>query len=227
MFAEEHNPSGAIVPLERAVRLDPEHAAAHAMLGLVFGQLGHFDRAEAPLRRAVELFTVQAPNNESLRAELADARNSLAVVLMNLNRYEEALPLLRAAVEEITYGSQHLALGNLGRVYIHLRRFPEAIEVLQRAVRRQPNFCVGNARLGEAFARSGDAAHALEALDRAVGTQASGCDQFQHAFLWRARARIDLHQPDEARQDIQRCIALGERTPEGQECATLGRSVSP
>lgn len=227
MMTEEHNPRGAIPQLESAVRLDPDNTDAHVMLGLVFGQLGYFDRAEAPLRRAVALYTAQSVENESLRASLADARNSLGVVLMNLNRYEEALPLLRAATEEITYGSQHLALGNLGRVYTHLRRYPEAIEVLQRAVRRQPNFCVGNARLGEAFARSGDAAHALEALDRAVGTQAAGCDQFQEAFLWRARARIDLHQPDEARQDIQRCIALGERTPEGQECATLGRSVAP
>lgn len=227
MFAEEHNAEGAIVPLERSIRMDPENAEAHSTLGLVLGQLGFFDRAEGPLRRAVALFTVQSINNESLRSSLADARNSLAVVLMNLNRYDEALPLLRAAVEEITYGSQHLALGNLGRVYIHLRRYPEAIEVLQRAVRRQPNFCVGNARLGEAFARSGDPTHAVEALDRAISTQVAGCDQFQEAFLWRARARIELHQPEQAREDIQRCIALGARTPEGQECATLGRSVAP
>lgn len=227
MFAEEHNVEGAIVPLERAIRLDPENAAAQAMLGLVYGQLGHFDRAEAPLRRAVALYTVQSVNNESLRAELADARNSLAVVLMNLDRYDEARPLLQAAIEEITYGSQHLALGNLGRVHIHQHRCADAIPVLQRAVQRQPNFCVGNARLGEAYLCAGDAAHALEALDRAIGTQATGCDQFQEAYLWRAKARIELHQPDAAREDLQRCIALGAQTPEGRECATLGRSVAP
>ena len=227
MFAEENNAEGAIPHLERSIRLDPENAEAHQMLGLVFGRLGHFNRAEAPLRRAVELFVLQSATNESLRSSLADARNSLGVVLMNLNRYDEALPILRLATEEITYGSQHLALGNLGLAYIHRQRFPEAIDVLQRAVRRQPTFCVGNARLGEAYARSNDAAHALEALDRAIGTTVAGCDQFQDAFLWRARARIQLHQPDAAREDLQRCVTLGANTPEGQECASLGRSVAP
>lgn len=227
MFAEERNTEGAVVPLERAVRIDPENAEAQHMLALVYGQLGFFNRAEAPLRRAVELFAVQSLTNESLRSSLADARNSLGVVLMNLDRYDEALPILRLATEEITYGSQHLALGNLGRALIHRQRYPEAIDALQRSVRRQPTFCVGNARLGEAFARSNDAAHALEALDRAIATAVTGCDQFQDAFLWRAKARIQLHQPDAARDDLQRCVALGASTPEGQECASLGRSVAP
>lgn len=227
MIAEEDNARGAIPVLERAIRLDPENTGAHLALGLAYGQLGHFDRAEAPIRRAVELFVVQSVNNESLRSSLADARNSLGVVLMNLNRYDEALPILRLATEEITYGSQHLALGNLGLAYIHRQRFPEAIDVLQRAVRRQPTFCVGNARLGEAYARSNDAAHAIEALDRAIGTAVAGCDRFQDAFLWRAKARIQLHQPDAAREDLQRCVTLGANTPEGQECASLGRSVAP
>ena len=227
MFVEEHNAEGAIPSIERSIRLNPENAEAHLTLGLIYGQLGHFDRAEAPLRRAVELFAVQSATDESLRSSLADARNSLGVVLMNLDRYTEALTLLRLATEEITYGSQHLALGNLGRAFIHEHRYPEAIDVLQRSVRRQPNFCVGNARLGEAYARSGDAAHALEALDRAIGTSVTGCDHFQEAFLWRAKARIELHQPDAAREDLQRCVTLGANTPEGQECASLGRSVAP
>jgi tetratricopeptide (TPR) repeat protein len=227
MMTEEHNLRGAIPQLESAIRLDPENAEAHVALGLLYGQLGYFDRAEAPLRRAVDLYALQSVNNESLRASLADARNSLGVILMNLERYDDALPILRLATEEITYGSQHLALGNYGLALIHRQRYPEAIEVLQRAVRRQPTFCVGNARLGEAYARANDAAHALEALDRAIATTVAGCDQFQNAFLWRAKARIELHQPDAAREDLQRCVTLGATTPEGQECTSLGRSVAP
>ena len=88
MFAEENNAEGAIPHLERSIRLDPENASAHLTLGLVYGRLGHFNRAEAPLRRAVELFALQSVENESLRSSLADARNSLGVVLMNLDRYD-------------------------------------------------------------------------------------------------------------------------------------------
>ena len=227
MYADEHNPTGAIVPLERAVRRDPENAEAHRTLGVILGSLGLFARAEAPLCRAVALYVDQSVNNESLRSELADARNSLATVLINLERWDEALPLLRLATDEITYGSAHLAFGNLGLVYMHRGQFPEAVAALQRAVRLQPSFCVGNVRLGEAFARSHDAAHALEALDHAIGTQQEGCDRLQGAFLWRAKARIELHQTDAAREDLQRCVALGNGTPEGRECTSLTGSVTP
>lgn len=227
MFADESNAEGAIPHLQRSIRLDPENAEAHHVLGLVYGHLGFFDRAEPPLRRAVALFAAQSVGNESLRSSLADARNSLGVVLMRLGRYDDAVAPLRLATEEITYGSQHLALGNLGLALIHQHHYPEAIDVLQRAVRRQPTFCVGNARLGEAYARADDAARAVEALDRAIGTAVAGCDRFQNAFLWRAKARIQLHQPDAARDDLQRCVTLGASTPEGQECAALGRSVAP
>ena len=67
----------------------------------------------------------------------------------------------------------------------------------------------------------------FDALDRAIATSVAGCDRFQDAFLWRAKARIQLHQPDAAREDLQRCVTLGANTPEGQECASLGRSVAP
>lgn len=227
MFAEEHNPQGAIVPLERAIRLDPENADAHRSLGVVYGFLGMFARAEAPLRRAIALYVEQSQTNEALRAELADTRNSLATVLINLERWDEALPLLRQANDEITYGAAHLALGNLGWVLLHRNQLPEAIDALQRAVRRQPNFCVGNMRLGEAYMRSNDAAHAVEALDRAITTQQDGCDRLQGAFLWRARAHTALNQTDAAREDLQRCVALGNGTPDGRACVELQGAHAP
>ena len=227
MYADEHNPTGAIVPLERAIRLDPENAEANRTLGVILGSLGLFARAEAPLRRACALYAEQSVNNESLRSELADARNSPGSVLVNLERWDEALPLFLLATEEITYGSAHLAFGNLGMVYLHRGQLPEAITALQRSVRLQASFCVGNARLGEALFRNHDAAHAVEALDRAVGTHQDGCDRLQGAYLWRAKARIELHQTDAAQEDIQRCVALGNGTPEGLECATLQRGGTP
>ena len=221
------NVAGAIVAWERAIRLDPENADAHRYLGTQLGLQGEFVRAEPFLRRAVTLYERQSPEDERLRAPLADARVTLGVVLVNLDRADEAIPFLRAATEEITYNSPHLAWGNLGWAYLRKNQFREAVTALDRAVSIQRDFCVGNARLGEAYFRLNDYGHALDALDRALTTAQPGCDRLQGAWLARARVRAQLHQPDRAREDIQRCIALDASTDDGRACAELGRSVQP
>jgi tetratricopeptide (TPR) repeat protein len=221
------NVSAAIVAWERAIRLNPDNADAHRYLGTQFGSEGRFERAETHLRRAVHLYERQSAEDERLRALLAESRVTLGVVLVNLGRADEAIPLFRAAIEEITYTSQHLAWGNLGWALLRKGRFQEAAEALQRAVAIQPNFCVGYARLGEALYRLNEYGRALEALDRALGTEQPGCDRLQGAWLDRARVRVQLHQPERAREDLQRCIALDATTPEGRACAELGRSVMP
>lgn len=227
LYADEHDVRGAIVAWERAIRRDPGNAEAHLYLGQVYGQQEQYERAERTLRRAVELYDRQSQEEERARAPLAEARNSLGVVLLHLNRADEAIALFRQVTQELTYGSQHLAWGNLGWAFLRKRQYQEAVAPLERAVAIQPNFCVGWSRLGEAHYHRNDYGHALEAFDRALGTSQQGCDRLQGAWLYRARVRIQLRQPDRARDDLRRCIELEASTPEGRECAELGRSVSP
>jgi Flp pilus assembly protein TadD len=47
--------AGAVAPLERAIRLRPSFAQAHALLGVARLALGDNAGAEVPLRRALEL----------------------------------------------------------------------------------------------------------------------------------------------------------------------------
>lgn len=221
------NVASAVVAWERSIRLNPENADAHRYLGTQLLVQGTYDRAEQLLRRAVALYERATQEDERLRAPLAEARNTLGVVLMNTNRPDEALTLFRTVTEEITYTTQHLAWGNLGWAYLRKGRYEDAAQALRRSVTVQPRFCVGWSRLGEAYYHLNDYGHALEALDHALDSSQQGCDRIQGAWLERARVRVQLHQADQARDDLRRCVELDSNSPEGRECAELGRSVSP
>ncbi len=221
------NVAAAIIAWERAIRLDPENADAHRYLGAQLLVQGSYERAESLLRRAITLYESGAREDERQRAPLAETRNTLGVLLMNTARTDEALGLFRQAAEEITYSTPHLAWGNVGWALLRKNRYDDARQALERSVNIQPRFCVGWSRLGEAWYHLNDFGHALEALDHALDASQPGCDRNQSAWLERARVRIQLHQADRARDDLQHCIALDATSAEGRECADLGRSVAP
>jgi tetratricopeptide (TPR) repeat protein len=232
-YLQEHDAQGrsnvaaAVIAWERAIRLDPENADAHRYLGVQLLLQGNLARAEQLLRRALVLYERRAAEDERLRSPLAEVRNTLGVVLMNTGRTDEALPLFRAASDEITYTTPHLAYGNLGWALNRKGRYREAVTALERSVSAQPRFCLGWARLGESFNHLNEYDHALEALNHALDASQEGCDRNQGAFLERARAHIQLHQTDQARDDLRRCVELDSTTAEGRECADVGRSVAP
>ncbi len=225
IYRDEHNPRGALAALERAIRLDPDNAEAHLLLGQLFGESGMYDRAAPSLRRAVEIFLREVVDDPEKFARLGEARNSLAAALINLGRPQEALDILRPVTEDVHYPNQHLAMANTGQALIALHRYPAAIVALQRAVAIRPDFCLGHYRLGEAYAGSNDLAHALPALDRALSSPGNGCDRIQPAFRLRGEVHARLHQPDAARADFTRCRDLGPDSRDGRDCASQLRTA--
>lgn len=226
-YADENNPAAAIASWERAIRRNPENAEAHLYLGQTLGELGQFERAESLLRQAVRLYLERSQEDERLRVPLTESRNSLGAVLVNLRRYDEAIAVLREALREITYTSQHLVLGNLGLALLRKGSTDEAVTILERAVALQPNFCVGFTRLGEARLQQSDATRAVEALDRGLAVQQRGCDAIQEAWLLRARAHASLQHAEQSAADLRRCVEIAPRSPEGIACARLQGAGAP
>lgn len=226
-YIDEHNPRGAIESWQRALQLDPDNAQAHLFLGKIFGATGLFDRAEPELRRAVALLTERAREDESERALLADARNTLAAALINTGRYDEAIALARSVTDEVLYSTPHLAWGNLGLAYFHKGEYQQAVAALERSVAIQPRFCVGRFHLANSYFRLNDMGHALEGLNRVIDSEDTECSTIQEAFLVRARVHTVLHQDDATRADLSRCVTLSAETETGRECARLARPSAP
>lgn len=202
----------------RAVELDKNNPnAAHlaALLYLDFcrtSQIGEcrLDEAERHARRAV-----------AGKKDFLEAQNTLAVILIHQERYPEAIAQLRPLTENMLYGTPEIAWGNLGWAHLQMGNNQKAIAALRRAIAAQPLFCVGSYRLGVAYNRTGALESAVEALDRALGTNAPGCSALQDAYLERAQAHLALGRPDNTRADLDRCLDLSKSTPTGRECNRL------
>ena len=206
----------------QAVELDKHNPDAAHLAALIYldfcrtSQIGEcrLDEAEKHARRAIEE-----------KKDFLEAKNTLAVVLIHQERYPEAIAQLRPLTENMLYGTPEIAWGNLGWAYLQMGDNKKAIGALRRALAAQPLFCVGSYRLGVAYNRTGAAESAVEALDRALTTNAPGCSALQDAYLERAQAHLALGRPESTRADLDRCLDLSKSTATGRECNRIMASL--
>lgn len=119
----------------RALALDPELAAAHALTGRIEFRRGHYEAAESAFKRAVAL----APND-------ADAWFRYGTLLNGLGRAEEALEMHRRAVRLDPLSA--VALNAVGVSLEMLGRFDEAVTQYRTVIRVHPDFPPTHDRLG-------------------------------------------------------------------------------
>lgn len=222
----EQNYAGAFEHLAESIRLDPDNAEAHFLLGSLHLFRNDFATAEQELLAAIDANT--RLGRSGLPSLTPDAQNSLGVLYVNAGRLDEAVTTLRASAADLMNTTPHLALGNLGWAYLELGRATEALEVLTQAVRREPQFCVGWYRLAQAYeALASDASdpaavhrNAEDALSQAVGVEAEVCEDFQDAWLLRGQVRAHLGRSEDAATDFERCVEIDATTDAGRTCAS-------
>jgi tetratricopeptide (TPR) repeat protein len=153
-----------------------EATARHA-LGVTWRHLGNFPKAEAYLRRALEL-RLQFLGSE--HRDTYDTQNSLGVLLTTMGKADEAVPLLEAALSGLRGDDRAhandtvLVQVNLGRALTLVDRTEEAIRLLEDArerCRSLPQASVAHAEtqseLGRAFLRAGRLTEAVPLLEEA------------------------------------------------------------
>lgn len=117
---------GAARIFEDTVTKDPKHKSAWNSLGWTYNKLGQFQKAEAALRKAIEI-------NASDRS----AYNNLGNSLVGQERYEEAIPQFLKQIE-ISPGDKWAHI-NLGRAYLLTKRYEKAVAELEGASTITPN----------------------------------------------------------------------------------------
>src|SRR5262249_42775391 len=137
-------PDGARPLLKRAVTLYPENMELHLWLGQAYG----FAR---PPRwdEAVRHFTAAWALNPRNPAALLNLGNAFS----ELHRYDDAIPILRAATLQVPGHEGSAVL--LARALKAKGALVEATDVLQKAVQLAPDAVVAWSELGAVWSRRG------------------------------------------------------------------------
>jgi tetratricopeptide (TPR) repeat protein len=209
---EERDNLEAIRHLTRSVEANPANDRAHYLLGTLRLGRGELDEAEIHLRDAIRHRLEGAPS------ALAEAQNSLGVLLIHRKRYGEAVEHLEAASKEVLNREPWLAMGNLGWAYIEMGEHDKAVETLRRALFDQPRFCVGHFRLGQAYYLKGEYEKAQASLAAAVRTEEDGCAELQEAHQLLGMTYLRIGREAEARDSLDRCREIDPASDIGVSC---------
>jgi type IV pilus assembly protein PilF len=216
-FLNRHDPRAALGHAQKAVDLDDQNAEAAHLVALIYLYFCATSSVEDCRLSEAEKYARRAV---AAKADFREAQNTLGVVLLQEKHYDDAIAVLKPLAGDILYPTPWDAWGNLGQAYLEKGQIDEAIDALRKSIAAQPEFCVGNYRLGLAYERKGDLNAAREALSRAVETNRPECRALQDAFEARARVLSKSNHCAEARGDWQRCKQIAAASPAGQRCAS-------
>jgi len=187
---EEKDPDGAFAILDRLTREEPELADAWSLLGNVDLKLSRQPQALAAFRRALAL----KPDNNFLMLNIV---KTLVVMGQVEQGASENLRFLK------TFPDDPALLEQLGYIRLMQHQPDEAVRVLNRAVRLDPNAAQSFNLIAEAQIMKGDHAAAAETLRR--GIEANPRTRNSHYLL--AQVQETLHNTDVAinlyRQELE------------------------
>ncbi|MBZ5622935.1 MAG: tetratricopeptide repeat protein [Acidobacteriia bacterium] len=208
----ENQPDAAADALERCVKLEPNHAAAWQVLGVVSAARGDYARAEKPFRSACDL-----------QPGLPDACLYYGRTLYLLNRFSPALEVLRRALKNDPNNSQIYRL--MGLSAEALGQTAEAGLAFQKAVQLNreppPNQAHPNEDPGIDYGvflyRQGRAEEAVDPLENVLK---------RHPDASRARLELGcvllaLDRLREAETHLERAVALDPES--GRSHLLLGK----
>ncbi|MES2856782.1 MAG: tetratricopeptide repeat protein, partial [Bdellovibrionota bacterium] len=126
-------------------------------LGLAYYLRERPDMAAKHLLRAIEL----QPSN-------SEARNNYGRVLIDLNRYTEAISEIQTVLKDLTYNDPAKAHVNLGLAYFRMQKYTEAKKSLTEALRLNRENCLAYSLYGRTLFEMNEFNSAANALDSAV-----------------------------------------------------------
>jgi len=210
---KNHRLRSAMDHAQRASRADEGHAEAHNFVAILYMAICQeegdcrWPEAEAYARKSI-----------ASDATYLDAKKTLATILLQQKKWDDAIKVLDPLAKDILYKTPELAWYDLGAAYLGKGQPDQAIEALSRAIALKPGFCWVHWRLGLAYELKSDFGKAEDELVKATDLDVVQCRNNQEAYVARARVRARQHKCDLAKQDWELCVKIAPATPSGKEC---------
>jgi Tfp pilus assembly protein PilF len=118
----------AVALYKKSIELGPT-AEAHTFLGWTYSFQRKYREAIAECRRAIEV-----------DPDFGNPYNDIGAYLIELGRWDEAIPWFEKAIEAPRYDPRHFPHFNLARVFIQEYEYEKALEHLKRALELEPNY---------------------------------------------------------------------------------------
>jgi type IV pilus assembly protein PilF len=141
--------------LEKAINYDPDYAAAHSTIAILYEQIGEVSKAETHHRRAVRL----DPKD-------ANAQNNLGAFLCKIGKYRESEEYFVNAASNAFYHTPEQALTNAGKCLQRATDNDKAERYFRQALTVKPNFPDALFSLAELNLHKGESLRARAFLQR-------------------------------------------------------------
>lgn len=116
----------AILLYRRSLELYPT-AEAHTFLGWTYSMMERYEEAIAACEKAI-----------AVDPDYGNPYNDIGAYLIELERWEEAIPWLEKATRASRYEAPQFPHMNLGRVYEHQGEYQQALAAYDRALTLDP-----------------------------------------------------------------------------------------
>ena len=118
----------AVILYKRSLEIFPS-AEAHTFLGWTYHFQGKIEDAIAECKRAIEV-----------DPEFGNPYNDIGSYLIQMRRYDEAIPWLEQDILAPRYEPRHFPHFNLGRAYLAKGMLSRARECFNESLRIEPNY---------------------------------------------------------------------------------------
>jgi len=150
--SQKKNYTEAAAAFEKSLEMKPDDAEARIRLGDVYRQMGLSEKAEEEYKKAFAL------------DETSIAGFNLAMLSYEQDKLDQALEYVQLLIQK---GSPSVDMYNLqGVIFNKQRRYPEAIESFQSALKIDPNHAVAAINLAVAYINNNELNKARELLSR-------------------------------------------------------------
>jgi tetratricopeptide (TPR) repeat protein len=199
-LVEQHRVAGRLAAAQdlcrQILRVQPRHAEALHMLGIVLHQAGETSAAIDVMARAI-----------SANGAVPLYHSNLGEMLRLAGRLDEAVVAGSRAIELQPNFAQ--ALNNLGIAYYDRGEFDEAIACYRRALAVDPGFAQAHNNLGNALRAQKNYAEAIAAYHRAIQLMPEYGDAYNNL----GTAIRDQKKPKDAEEPYRKALALKPGDP--------------